>query len=601
MAALPTDQELDTVLMNHADFPGLREIAAAFPDLQIIEKIGQGGMGVVFKARQPRLDRFVALKVLPKALAGTPGFPQRFTREGQVLAKLSHPNIVTIHDFGEKEGFCFLLMEHVDGVNLRQAMRAGRFTPEQALKVVPAICTALQYAHEQGVLHRDIKPENLLLDSQGRVKIADFGIAKLVGDPANDALLTQSGARLGTAPYMAPEQIEKPAQVDHRADIYSLGVVLYEMLTGELPLGRFAPPSEKADVGDHVDALVFRALENDRERRQQSAGEFRTDVEKATSAGQISKAAWDHDIWGDVRRLPTGHDKAGKTVAWHWLVPAILILVMQVSLAAHWLVESNFTPTAMIAAGVTFWGAAMFGMSLLPLLRLVPMTAFFGGPLPLGLQGSRGKAAYRHAGKKLALWSVLVSIAGLTGFSQLPMHQPAYPWAAATMALTCVITPILSTLTWLRMHAVDGRKVKRELIWRGTGQIMMAIIVGFFIRTFIVMPIKVVNSKEPGVAPNSHWFVSRMDYGFTPGNLIVYVHESGQYWTARVIKRESNGVHILRGDAPAGLLLPWDRIAGKMLFSCMSPYSPPAASQETKSVPAATSPKSSLSPQKNDQ
>ena len=131
-------------------------------------------------------------------------------------------------------------MEYVDGVNLRQAMRAGRFTPEQALAVVPKICDALQFAHTEGILHRDIKPENILLDSKGRVKIADFGIARLIDEKHAEARLTASGGTLGTPHYMAPEQVERPSTVDHCADIYSLGVVFYEMLTGELPLGNFS-------------------------------------------------------------------------------------------------------------------------------------------------------------------------------------------------------------------------------------------------------------------------------------------------------------------------------------------------------------------------
>ena len=153
--------------------------------------------------------------------------------------------------------FFYLLMEYVDGVNLRQAMKAGRFTPEQALAIVPQICEALQFAHDEGIVHRDIKPENILLDTKGRVKIADFGIAKLIGVDVVDSLgvppsggpdrlkpelqtaLTGSGKTLGTPNYMAPEQIDTPGAVDHRADIYSLGVVFYEMLTGELPTGPF--------------------------------------------------------------------------------------------------------------------------------------------------------------------------------------------------------------------------------------------------------------------------------------------------------------------------------------------------------------------------
>ncbi len=298
MAAAALDTEADTQPLGAArELPTLAEVAAAFPDLEVQELIGQGGMSVVYRARQPRLERVVALKILPKDLAATPGFPQRFTREGRVLARLTHPNIVTVHDFGESGGFYFLLMEYVDGVNLRQAMRAGRFTPEQALEVVPVLCAALQHAHGEGVLHRDIKPENILLDAKGRVKIADFGIAKIIGENADAMLLTQSGARLGTAPYMAPEQIEQPATVDHRADIYSLGVVFYEMLTGELPLGRFAAPSERAAVGSQVDAVVFRALEKERGRRQQSAGEFKTQIEGLGSGAPPAAVAlaWRHD------------------------------------------------------------------------------------------------------------------------------------------------------------------------------------------------------------------------------------------------------------------------------------------------------------------
>jgi serine/threonine protein kinase len=234
-------------------------------------------MGFVYKARQPGLDRVVALKVLPQRLAGEPGFRERFTREGRMLARLGHPSIVNVFDFGESGDFFYLLMEYVDGVNLRQAMRAGRFTLAQALTVVPKICEALSYAHGEGVLHRDIKPENILLDTRGRVKIADFGIAKLLGEA--DGHLTAANAQLGTPHYMAPEQIERPSEVDHRADIYSLGVVFYEMLTGELPLGHFAPPSEKSPLDPRIDYVVMRALARERERRQQSAGEIKTQVE----------------------------------------------------------------------------------------------------------------------------------------------------------------------------------------------------------------------------------------------------------------------------------------------------------------------------------
>jgi serine/threonine protein kinase len=252
-------------------------------------------MGAVFKARQPKLNRFVALKILPESMARDPSFAERLAREGQLLARLSHPNVVSVHDFGSANGFFYLLMEYVDGVNLRQAMQAGRFTAEQALAIVPMICEALQYAHDEGVLHRDIKPENILLDTKGRVKLVDFGIAKLAdhhdasssapseGAPA-DSVLTQSGSALGTPSYMAPEQRSSPSTVDPRADIYSLGVVFYEMLTGELPTGNFAPPSTRTPMDPRVDEVVMRAMARQKEQRFRTAAEIRTSIDNITNS-----------------------------------------------------------------------------------------------------------------------------------------------------------------------------------------------------------------------------------------------------------------------------------------------------------------------------
>ena len=259
--------------------PSPSELAKFFPQLEILELLGQGGMGVVYKARQPRLDRLVALKILPAETARDPAFAERFTREARALARLSHPNIVAVYDFGEVEGIYYFIMEYVDGVNLRQLEQAGQLTPPQALKIVPVICEALQYAHDQGFVHRDIKPENILLDKQGRIKIADFGLAKLLSRAPQQAALTETQQIVGTPHYMAPEQVESPQAVDHRADIYSLGVVFYEMLTGELPLGRFAPPSRKVQMDVRLDEVVLRTLEKERERRYQHASDVKTAVE----------------------------------------------------------------------------------------------------------------------------------------------------------------------------------------------------------------------------------------------------------------------------------------------------------------------------------
>lgn len=175
--------------------PALEELAAKFPQLEILEFVGQGGMGAVYKARQKQLDRCVALKVLPPQTAAGPGFAERFTREARALAKLNHPHIVTLYEFGQADGLFYFLMEFVDGVNLRQLLHEGRLAPKEALAIVPQICEALQYAHERGIVHRDIKPENILLNKEGQVKIADFGVAKLAAHG-----LEETGEKTPTLP-----------------------------------------------------------------------------------------------------------------------------------------------------------------------------------------------------------------------------------------------------------------------------------------------------------------------------------------------------------------------------------------------------------------
>lgn len=259
--------------------PDPAELAARFPHLEILELLGKGGMGAVYKARQPGLDRLVAVKILPPDVSHDPAFAERFTREARALARLSHPNIVAVHDFGQADGLYYFVMEYVDGANLRQAIHVGGMTPKDALAVVPQICDALQFAHEEGIVHRDIKPENILIDKRGRVKIADFGLAKLLGQDQTDHALTATHQVMGTLRYMAPEQMEGSKQVDHRADIYSLGVVFYELLTGELPIGRFAAPSKKVQIDVRLDEIVLRALEKEPERRYQHASEVRTEME----------------------------------------------------------------------------------------------------------------------------------------------------------------------------------------------------------------------------------------------------------------------------------------------------------------------------------
>jgi predicted Ser/Thr protein kinase len=258
-----------------------------FPQLEIYSLLGVGGMGVVYKARQRGLDRMVALKILPPQISTEPTFAERFAREAQALARLSHPNVVTVIDLGQSGSVYYFLMEFVDGVNLRQMLQAGKLAPRDALDLILQICEALEYAHGEGVVHRDIKPENILVDKKGRVKIADFGLSKLLGAARPDLQLTQSNQVMGTMHYMAPKQIDQPLAVDHRADLYSLGVVFYEMLTGELPLGRFEVPSRKSAVDARLDELVLRLLERNPNRRYQQASEIRLQLEAI--AGVTSK------------------------------------------------------------------------------------------------------------------------------------------------------------------------------------------------------------------------------------------------------------------------------------------------------------------------
>ncbi|MBL8861264.1 MAG: serine/threonine protein kinase, partial [Planctomycetes bacterium] len=214
-----TPQELDEPAASAPSVrfvpPTAAELAPLFPDLEIGELLGHGGMGAVFRARQKKLERDVALKVLPKELSADRKFAERFLREARALARLSHPNIVAVHDYGETGGVCWLLLEYVDGANLRAILKSGRMDSRTALALVRELCDALQYAHDEGVVHRDIKPENVLVDRRGRAKVADFGLAKLIG-PAQGADLTREGQVMGTPHYMAPEQIERPREVDHR-------------------------------------------------------------------------------------------------------------------------------------------------------------------------------------------------------------------------------------------------------------------------------------------------------------------------------------------------------------------------------------------------
>jgi len=247
-------------------------VGRTFDGYRVEEAIGQGGMGAVFKATQLSLNRPVALKLLAQNLASDDQFLERFHREAAVLSRLAHPNIVTVIDRGEVDGRPYLVMEYIEGTNLRQVMQDGPLPSGEALKVVSSILAALEHAHGQGIVHRDIKPENVLLAQGGIVKVADFGLSRLLG-PEDTTRLTRTNIALGTYEYMAPEQREKARDADERCDLYAAGVVLYEMLTAELPIGRFALPSRRRpdECDARIDRIIEKSLEKDPEERYQSA------------------------------------------------------------------------------------------------------------------------------------------------------------------------------------------------------------------------------------------------------------------------------------------------------------------------------------------
>jgi tRNA A-37 threonylcarbamoyl transferase component Bud32 len=372
---------------RYAGAPALavEELAPLFPQLELLELIGQGGMGAVYKARQPSLDRPVAVKVLPPEAGRDPAFAERFGREARALARLCHPNIVAVHDVGRAGDLYYFVMEYVDGVNLRQLLRDGHLDPAQALRIVPQICDALQYAHEEGVVHRDIKPENILLDRKGRVKIADFGLAKLLGRDGENFTLTGSRQVMGTLYYMAPEQVERPLEVDHRADIYSLGVVFYEMLTGRLPVGRFPMPSEKAGTDAYLDGIVLRALEREPERRYQHASDVKTDVE---APGRRSH----------------GPAPAPRDLAFHQVQgPANALMVVGILGPLGWLVAFLiFTCVSFVASrGPTDEGrlsrSFFLGEGGMPFLALFLVNAVVGGLLIAGSWKMKRLEAYEFA------------------------------------------------------------------------------------------------------------------------------------------------------------------------------------------------------------
>ncbi|MFL5353341.1 serine/threonine-protein kinase [Archangium sp.] len=281
--------------------------ALELPGFELVRVLGRGGMGEVWLARQKSLARMVAVKVLPPRLASDPEFVTRFDKEATALAALNHPNIVQIIDRGVAGEHYYFVMEYVEGRSLRDVMR--ELSPTEALRMALQVARAIECAHDKDIIHRDLKPENILLDGRGHVKVADFGLAG-IRRPDSRHQLTATAVAMGTLNYMAPEQRRDAKNVDGRADLFSFGVVLYEMLTGELPVGRFKLPSERvAGLDKRVDEVVARLLETEPEARYARAAEVCQALEGLVSSvslppgamqqaghGRLSKG------WRNVRR-----------------------------------------------------------------------------------------------------------------------------------------------------------------------------------------------------------------------------------------------------------------------------------------------------------
>ncbi len=248
-------------------------------------------MGEVWKARQLSLGREVAIKILSRDLAQDPDFVKRFDLDASALTSLSHPHEVSIIDRGHHDGLVFFAMELVEGKSLRERLAAGGLPVPEVLRLMAQILSALGHAHSKGIVHRDLKPENVLLDEQGMVKVVDFGLAAMAGLRVEDRI-TRSAVAMGTMSYMAPEQRRDAHAVDHRADLYSTGVVLYELLTGDVPAGTYEPPSSiRAEVARPIDRVVQRALAVEPAERFQTAAEMALALENA-SLDRGWRGAW---------------------------------------------------------------------------------------------------------------------------------------------------------------------------------------------------------------------------------------------------------------------------------------------------------------------
>ena len=331
----------------------------------VIERVGVGGMAEVYRARDELLGRDVAVKVLNERLSTDRSFVERFRREAQAAANLSHPNIVSLYDYGSDDSDYYIVMEFIDGRGLDEIIRAeGPLLPERAGEIAADVARALERAHAQGLVHRDVKPNNIMITSYGQTKVTDFGIVRALGGDS-EATMTQTGMVIGTAAYLSPEQAQG-APVDARSDVYSLGCVLYESLTGQPPFSgdtplsiaykhvreHAEPPSSlNPDVPEALDAITMKALAKNPENRYSSAKEMREDLERYASGQRVSAtpllagttavapAAGGTQVMSRDEIAYDDEDEPGRRRAAVYVIAALVILGLFALLA--WLVANN--------------------------------------------------------------------------------------------------------------------------------------------------------------------------------------------------------------------------------------------------------------------
>jgi len=269
--------------------PTPEKLAQLLPQYHIEALIGRGGMGAVYKGTQKALERPVAIKILPPEVDDEDAsYTERFKNEAKIMARLEHPAIVPVYDFGEtSEGQFYFVMGFINGTDIHQMIQSqGRLPPEHALAITAHVCDALGYAHQHGVIHRDIKPSNILINMEGQVKVADFGLAK-ANDTSQSSGLTKTGLAMGTPDYVAPETLSIGMVPDGRADLYAVGVMLYQMLTGQVPRGAFDLPSKLTGCDPRFDQIVFKAMKYDREDRYPTASDLRRDLDVILTAPMV--------------------------------------------------------------------------------------------------------------------------------------------------------------------------------------------------------------------------------------------------------------------------------------------------------------------------